>query len=135
MKRLLITVALTVAPAFALGASHADIHIALPASPAMAVVEPGVQVVVGQDDEVFYTNHHYWLRRDGGWYHARHHGDAFVYVESHHVPSGLVSLPLGQYHHYHPGAAYAGDDGYDDGYGHNGSGGCGGHGGGHGHSH
>ena len=40
------------------------------------------KVVVGQEDEIFYTNHHYWLHRDGGWYHARHHSDPFGYVES-----------------------------------------------------
>ncbi len=135
MNRVLITVALTLAPAFALGSGHADIHIALPASPTMAVVRPGVQVVVGQDDEVFHTDHHYWLRRDGDWYHARHHGDAFVYVESHHVPSELLNLPPGQYRHYHPGAGYAGDGGDDDDYGHHDYGGCAGHGGGHGHTH
>jgi hypothetical protein len=125
MKILLITVGLALAPAFALGSGHAEIHVALPQSPEMAVVQPGVQVVVGQDDEVFYTNHHYWLRRDGGWYHAGHHSDPFVYVESHHVPSALVSLPLGHYRHYHAHHAYAGDDGYNDGYGQHGCGGGG----------
>ena len=131
MKRLLMTVGLALAPAFALGSGHEEVHIALPQNPEMAVVQPGVQVVVGQEDEIFYTNHHYWIHRDAGWYHARHHSDPFVYVESRHVPSALVDLPLGHYRHYHSHAADVGDDMYYDGYGHHGSGGCGG--GGHGH--
>jgi hypothetical protein len=130
MKRLLITFSLVLAPALAFASDHEEVHIALQ-SPEMAVVQPGVQVVVGQEDEVFYTNHHYWLHRDAGWYHARHHSDPFVFVESHHVPSALVTFPLGHYRHYHAHHAYAGDDGYNDGYGQHGSGGCGG--GGHGH--
>ena len=129
MKRLLITIGLTLAPAFALANGHADVHLSLPDQPEMAVVQPGVQVVVGQDDEVFYTNHHYWLRRDGAWYHARHHSDPFVYAEHHHVPAVLVDLPLRQYGHHDSHAGYGGDA--YDGYGHHGSGGCGG--GGHGH--
>jgi hypothetical protein len=127
MKRLLITVGLVLAPAFALGGGHADVYLSLPERPEMAVVQPGVQVVVGQDDEVFYMNHHYWLRRDGAWYHARHHSDPFVYAEHHLVPAVLVSLSLGQYSHYHSHAAYDGDGVYYD-YGHHRSGGCGGHG-------
>jgi len=131
MKRLLITITLALAPAFAFGSGHADVYLSLPERPETAVVQPGVQVVVGQDDEVFYTNHHYWLRRDGAWYHARHHSDPFVYAEHHNVPTALVNLPLGHYRHYHPHAAYAGADVYHDGYGHHGSGGCGGGGYGH----
>lgn len=129
MKRLLMTAALALAPVLALGAGHADVHVSLPQNPEMAAVEPGVQVVVGQDDEVFYMNHHYWLRRDGGWYHAMHHSNPFVFVENDQVPSVLVDLPLGHYRHYHHHAAHG--DAYYDGYGHHGYGGCGG--GGHGH--
>jgi len=144
MKRLLVTVALSLAPALALagghdggqgvhgsgdagGAGHADVHLALPANHTRAVVQPGVEVVVGLDDEVFYTNDHYWLRRGGGWYHATHHGDAFVYTDSGDVPSVLVGIPVGQYRHYRHGGAHTGDG--HDGHGQHGAGG---HGGSHG---
>ncbi len=128
MRRLVITAALMFAPALALASDHAEIHIAFPTPPTLTVIQPGVQVVVDHDEEIFYTNHHYWARRDGDWYRASHHGDAFTYVESRHVPSALTQLEPGHYRHYHGGAAHGhGDDGY--GYGGNG---CG-HGSGHGH--
>lgn len=136
MKKLFLIATLSLAPALALASGHADVHFALPENPTMAVVQPGVQVLVGLDDEVFYSNHHYWLRREGAWYRARHHGDAFVYVEGDQVPSVLLGFAPGQYLHYHPdhGGHHDGDgtddryDGvYDDGYGHHGSGGHGGH--------
>lgn len=134
MRKLLVTAVLSLAPALALGGGHADVHVSLSANPTMAVVQPGVQVVVDQDDEIFYTDQEYWLRRGGGWYHARHHGDAFVYAEVGQVPSMLVGLPVRHYRHYHGGGMHDGYDGYDDGYGDHGGGGHGhGYGGGHGH--
>ncbi len=125
-------------PALALASDHAEIHLAFPTPPTLAVIQPGVQVVVDHDEEVFYANQQYWVRLDGDWYHAGHHGDAFTYVERHHVPSALMHLAPGHYRHYHPGASHAhgGDSHGDNGYGHgyeNGGSSCGHGGGGHGH--
>ncbi len=130
MKALFVIAALSLAPAVSLASGHSDLHVSLPANPGMATVQPGVQVVTGVDDELFYTDHHYWLRRDGAWYRARHHGDAFVYVEADSVPSVLVGFSPGQFLHHHSGHGghHGGYDGYDDGYGHHGAGGHGSHG-------
>ncbi len=124
MRRLAVTAALILAPALALAGDHAEIHIAFPTPPTLAEIQPGVQVVVDHDQEVFYAGHHYWHRRDGDWYRASHHGDAFTYVESRSVPSALAQLTPGQYRHFHP--AHGHGHAYGDGHGLNGNGSCGG---------
>ncbi|MFL5246965.1 MAG: hypothetical protein ACJ79V_04010 [Myxococcales bacterium] len=78
-----------------------QIHIALPAAPPMVVVQPGVQVVENQDEEVFFTNGWYWVRRDEVWYRARRPHTAFVYVESRRVPVTLVGMEPGHYRRFH----------------------------------
>lgn len=111
MKRYFVTAALWLVPVLALPGDRADIRVAFSGPPTLAVIQPGVQVVVGIDDEVFYTKHQYWLRRDGDWYRARHHADAFMYMDSHNVPAALIQLTPGHYRHYRP------VDGYDHGHG------------------
>lgn len=157
MKRLFITAALCLAPALALAGDHASFHVTFQGQPSLAVIQPGVQVVVDHDEEVFYTGSQYWVHRGGAWYRARHHSQAFAYVEAGHVPAALLSLELGRYRNYRPGGGHGGghgggpagghggghagghggDDGYDDGnydddadHGHGGH-----HGGGHMHGH
>ncbi len=77
-----------------------QIHIGLPVSPPLVVVQPGIQVVEDFDEEVFFTGGYYWVRRDNGWYRATSPRAAFVYVEPRRVPAGLVRLPPGQYKHW-----------------------------------
>ncbi len=77
-----------------------QIHIGLPVSPPLVVVQPGIQVVEDFDEEVFFSGGYYWVRRDNGWYRASSPRAAFVYVEPRRVPAGLVRLPPGQYKHW-----------------------------------
>jgi hypothetical protein len=98
-----------------------DFTLPLPASPPLVVVRPGVQVVEGSDEEVFYTEGAYWARRDGGWYRARSPRAAFAFVEPRRVPVRLVRLPPGHSKHWkkhhapRPPARWEGLDGHDHG--------------------
>jgi hypothetical protein len=79
-----------------------SVRIALPAVlPPLVVVEPGVQVVEGLDEEVFFVNGWYWVRRGPAWYRARDHRRAWVYVEPRFVPPGLQRIPPGHYRRFH----------------------------------
>ena len=61
MKKLISSLALTLTllPGAARAQVGVNIDIGLPAAPALVVVQPGVQVVEGFREEVFYS---------GGWY-------------------------------------------------------------------
>ncbi len=130
MKSLVITAGLLLAPAIAAASDHASLHVAFAAPPTLAAIQPGVQVVVDNDEEIFYAGQYYWIQRDGGWYHAHHHADAFTYVDNQYVPTTVVNLGQGHYRHYHPGAHHGQGhhggsaylyDGYGPGYGGDGS--------------
>jgi hypothetical protein len=77
------------------------IRVTLPAAPPLVVVQPGVQVVEDQDEEVFFANGWYWVRRDEVWYRAPGPHAAFVYVEPRRVPVALVRIEPGHYRHFH----------------------------------
>jgi hypothetical protein len=77
-----------------------ELGVPLPPAPTLVVVQPGIQVVAGYPEEVFLTNGHYWLRRDGGWYRSVHPTAGFVVVPSSRVPPGLARLPPGHYRNY-----------------------------------
>ena len=83
------------------------VEIALPAAPPLVVVQPGVQVVADFDEEVFFSDNAYWLRRDGRWYRSHEPRAAFVFVDTRIVPRALVTLEPGQYRHYRAAAAPA----------------------------
>jgi hypothetical protein len=102
MKRLafLFALALSLLPAAARAQVAGRIQVALPTAPPLVVVQPGVQVVADQDEEVFYTRGWYWVQRDGGWYRARAPRSSFVYVERRLVPVALVRSPPGHYRHW-----------------------------------
>jgi len=68
--------------------------------PPLVVVQPGIQVVVDNDEEVFFTDGYYWVRRDNRWFHTRDHRGTWVLVEERGVPSGLGRLPPGQYRRF-----------------------------------
>jgi hypothetical protein len=88
----------TLAPAVPLAQVEVRIQVGLPAVlPPLVVVQPGIQVVQGLDEEVFYVNGYYWVRRGGYWYRTRDHRGTWVYVEPRRVPPGLVRIPPGQY--------------------------------------
>ncbi len=98
--RALLVALLVAAAAPATAQVHVDIRIPLPVSPPLVVVQPGVEVVEGFDDEVFFSGGWFWLRRGPAWYRSRSPGAAFVWVEPRVVPAPLVRLPPGHYRHF-----------------------------------
>jgi hypothetical protein len=151
MKRLLLL--LPVLCLLAASDAHAqiEVRIGLPtirfeAPPPLVVIQPGIRVVPDQDDEVFFVDDYYWVRRGPTWYRTRDHRGGWTVVERD-VPRGLVRMKPGRYHRYHGGSEMVrpavvrpvpsipapryegGDDDHDRGHGKEK------HGGGHGHGH
>jgi len=114
MKALLLaamlSVALLPAPATAQVSLRVEPGVPLPASPTLLVVQPGIQVVAGYPEEVFFVGNHYWLRRDEGWYRSVHPRAGFVVVAPSRVPPGLARLPPGHYRNYGKAQAKADRD-------------------------
>ncbi len=95
-----IALALLLAPALPHAQVVMDIRIGFPAPPTLVVVSPGIQVVPDYDEEVFFVDGWYWLRRDSAWYRTRDHRGGWVVVQPRYVPAALVRLPPGQYKHW-----------------------------------
>ncbi len=77
------------------------ITVALPVVlPRLVVVQPGVQVVEDLDEEVFFVDGWYWVRRDSFWYRARNPHASWIYAEPRFIPPGLRRIPPGQYRRY-----------------------------------
>ena len=114
MKALLLaamlSVALLPAPATAQVSLRVELGVPLPPSPTLLVVQPGIQVVAGYPEEVFFVGNHYWLRRDEGWYRSVHPRAGFVVVAPSRVPPGLARLPPGHYKNYGKAQAKADRD-------------------------
>jgi hypothetical protein len=70
--------------------------------PALVVVEPGIQVVPGVNEEVFFVDGYYWVRRDDRWYRSHDHRNGWVVMERRRVPERLVRIPPGHYRKWHP---------------------------------
>lgn len=88
------------APAAAQVNIHAGVRFGLPALPTLVVVEPGIQVVEGFDEEVFVHQGAYYARRDGRWYRGAGPQASFVLVETRVVPEPLRKIPPGHYRRY-----------------------------------
>lgn len=94
---------------FCLQASaQVQINVQLPsitfgAPPPLVVVQPGIQVVEDNDDEVFFVSDAYWVRRGPRWYRTRDYRGGWVVVDDSGVPASLVRLPPGQYRRYRRG--------------------------------
>jgi len=71
--------------------------------PPMVAVRPGVQVVSELDEEVYYVNGWYWVRRGPHWYRTHDHRGQWVWVAPARVPVALVRMPPGQYRRLHRG--------------------------------
>jgi hypothetical protein len=70
------------------------------APPPLVTVEPGIQVVEDQADEVFFVDNYYWVRRDGHWWRSANHRGGWAYVDGPGVPGALVKVPNGHYRRY-----------------------------------
>lgn len=106
----LIAAAALLAASSAAAQVQVQINIPLPtvtftAPPPLVVVEPGIQVVPDYDDEVYYVNEWYWVRRDARWFRMKGHGGKWVLVEDALVPRALVGVPPGKYRRFKGGKA------------------------------
>jgi hypothetical protein len=103
-KSLLLAVAMGIsAPAF----SQVRVEVGLPtirfaAPPPLVEVEPGVQVVEGYDQEVFFVDGWYWHRAEGRWYRSRDHLGHWAPVDSRFVPPRISAYHVGAYRNWHP---------------------------------
>jgi hypothetical protein len=73
------------------------IELGLPAQPQVVEVEPGVRIVEGVPEEVFFSGGFYWCRRGDAWYRARSPRAHFYWVDPHRVPRAFVRTPEGRY--------------------------------------
>src|SRR5262245_2997102 len=69
--------------------------------PPMVVVQPGVQVVSELDEEVYFVDGWYWVRRGPHWYRTHDHRGRWVWVAPARVPVALVRIPPGRYRRLH----------------------------------
>src|SRR5512147_920149 len=83
------------------------IDISFPAPPPLVVVAPGIQVVPEYEEEVYFVNNWYWVRRDDSWYRTRDYRGHWAPVRTVYVPGHLHRIQPGRYRHY-----YRDDDGY-----------------------
>lgn len=79
---------------------HVQIELGLPVAPPLVVIQPGIQVVEGFGEEVFFHDGWYWCRRHDGWYRARSPRARFGWVEERRVPRRLVEVPRGHYRNW-----------------------------------
>ena len=96
-----VAIALSLLPAAARAGVGVHIDLGLPAAPPLVAVQPGVQVVEGVPDEVFYSGGWYWCRRPDGWYRARSPQASFYWVEPRRVPVVIARTPVGYYRNWH----------------------------------
>jgi hypothetical protein len=91
------------APSAASAQVQVSISFDLPAVlPALVIIEPGIQVVPQVNEEVFFVDGSYWVRRDTRWYRSPDHRSGWVAVEQRAVPARLVKYPPGQYRKWSP---------------------------------
>ncbi len=77
------------------------IELGLPVAPPLVVIQPGIQVVEGFGEEVFFHRGWYWCRRPDGWYRSRSPRARFDWIEARRVPGALVRMPAGHYRNWH----------------------------------
>jgi hypothetical protein len=114
MRNLVVAAALAAAllvPRPAAAQVHVTLRLDLPVVlPALVVIEPGIQVVPEVNEEVFFVDGFYWVRRDSHWYRSHDHRSGWVVVESRGVPERLVRIPPGHYRKWNPSKGKHGQD-------------------------
>lgn len=112
MKRFLLPLACALAlwPSAAQAGVSLHIDIGLPAAPPLVEVQPGIQVVEGFPEEVFFSGGWYWCRRPDGWYRASSPRARFDWVDRRFVPGGLARFPVGGYRNWHRGEPMRGPE-------------------------
>jgi len=66
----------------------------------LVVMRPGVQVITGLDDPIFYNGGHYWRNEGGFWYRSTSHTHGWIRVEDAPVEIRTIERPS-VYIHYH----------------------------------
>ncbi len=90
-----------------LALAQVQIQVDVPAVlPQLVVVQPGIRVVPDIEEEIFFVDGFYWVRRDGGWYHSRNYRGGWAFAQPRFVPPGLARIPPGQYRKWHPGPGW-----------------------------
>jgi hypothetical protein len=74
------------------------------APPPLVVVQPGVQVVPDYDEEVYFVDNVYWVRRGRFWYRSNDYHGGWVAVQGP-APRALVRIKPGKYRRWHPRTA------------------------------
>ena len=97
----LIAAALAFAPSAAQAQGFINLQLGFPGPPPLFEVQPGIQVVEGVGEEVFFSGGWYWCRRANGWYRAPNLGARFDWVEGRYVPGTLRGFPVGRYRNWH----------------------------------
>jgi hypothetical protein len=69
-------------------------------TPDLVVIRPGVQVITGLDDPIFYSGNYYWRNEGGFWYRSTSHTRGWVRVEDAPVEIRTIDRPS-VYIHYH----------------------------------
>ena len=112
MKRYLLPLACVLGlwPSAAQAQVSLHIDIGLPVAPPLVQVQPGIQVVEGCPEEVFFSAGWYWCRRPDGWYRSRSPRARFDWVDRRYVPGGLMRMPSGRYRNWHHGGPAAGPE-------------------------
>jgi hypothetical protein len=102
MKRLIafLALGLSIVPFTAQAQVGVHIDLGLPARPQVVEVEPGVRIVEGVPDEVFFSGGWYWCRRGDGWYRSRSPRAHFFWVDPHRVPRAFARTPEGHYRNW-----------------------------------
>jgi hypothetical protein len=92
---------LSLSPSLAQAQVSIHLNIGLPVAPPLVWVEPGIQVVTGFPEEVFFHDDWYWCRRPEGWYRAHSPRERFDRIDSRRVPRALLREPIGRYRNWH----------------------------------
>jgi hypothetical protein len=112
---LLALVALIGLPTAAQAQASVTFQLNLPVVlPPLVVVTPGVRVVPDVDEEVFFVDGYYWVRRDRSWYRSRSHRHGWVLVGARGVPSRISGFAPGKYKRWKPAAHHDGHHRGDD---------------------
>jgi hypothetical protein len=96
----LLALACTLTPAAAQAQVDVHVDLRLPGVPSLVVVQPGVEVVEGYGDEVFFHGGAWWMRRGPVWYRSPTADGRYVVVRERSVPPVLSRLPPGRYRNY-----------------------------------
>jgi len=98
----LLTLALSLLPVAALAQVSFHIDIGGPPAqpPPVVEVEPGVTVVEGAPEEVYFSGGWYWCRRGDGWYRSRSPRAEFRWVDRRYVPGPIARVPPDRYRNW-----------------------------------